>query len=173
MRRRWHLPARSHTECGRRQPLHHGRLRPGQRSNEYSASAGSSCSDNNACNGAEICDGLGTCVAGTPLQVDDANLCTEDACDPVNGVTHLPVTAVMACHDQDPCTHDDHCDGSGQCTGTRITCASEDCVSRWCDGTSVCQVAYTTNSCDDGNACSLGDRCDGAGACVGTASCSA
>jgi len=49
------------------------------------------CSDGNACNGIESCNGAGVCVAGTPPVLDDGTLCTVDACSPSTGVTHTPI----------------------------------------------------------------------------------
>jgi hypothetical protein len=51
---------------------------------------GTSCSDGNACNGAETCV-AGACTAGAPLQCDDGNACTADGCDPASGCTHTNV----------------------------------------------------------------------------------
>jgi sugar lactone lactonase YvrE len=61
------------------------------------ASAGTSCSDSNACNGDETCNGFGTCVSGTPPVVNDGNTCTADACDPVTGVSHVPLPDGTPC----------------------------------------------------------------------------
>src|SRR4051812_2009308 len=52
------------------------------------------CSDDDLCNGKEACDGLGRCLDGTPLVVDDGIACTVDTCDPATGVvTHLETPA--------------------------------------------------------------------------------
>lgn len=52
------------------------------------------CSDDDLCNGKEACDGLGRCLEGTPLAVDDGVECTVDACDPATGVvTHMETPA--------------------------------------------------------------------------------
>lgn len=57
------------------------------------APAGQACGDADACNGAESCDGQGACVT-TPVEVDDGDGCTVDACDPATGeVTHTSVGA--------------------------------------------------------------------------------
>ncbi|MBI3203074.1 MAG: hypothetical protein HYZ29_16170, partial [Myxococcales bacterium] len=53
--------------------------------------AGTACADGDVCNGSEQCDAGGTCQAGAPLVVDDANVCTTDACDPQGGVSHTPI----------------------------------------------------------------------------------
>ncbi|HEY2515473.1 MAG TPA: kelch repeat-containing protein, partial [Polyangiaceae bacterium] len=57
------------------------------------APSGTSCSDGNACDGVELCDANGSCAAGTPPAIDDGNACTADGCDPLLGVTHLPVAS--------------------------------------------------------------------------------
>ncbi len=52
--------------------------------------AGASCSDGLLCNGAERCDGAGTCMPGAPLDPDDSDESTIDlACDPTDGVVHI------------------------------------------------------------------------------------
>ena len=43
-----------------------------------------------------------------------------------------------ACDDGHACTYDDTCDGSGVCVGTGITCTSDQCTVRACNGTSSC-----------------------------------
>ena len=59
-----------------------------------SVPGGTSCSDNNPCNGLETCNGTGTCTAGVPPVLDDGDACTVDSCDPVLGVIHTPVAMV-------------------------------------------------------------------------------
>lgn len=54
------------------------------------------CDDDTVCNGAEVCLS-GTCVAGTPLVVDDGDMCSVDTCDPVTGVSNT----------YDPCSYDE------------------------------------------------------------------
>jgi len=66
------------------------------------------CSDANACNGAESCANA-TCFAGTPPELDDANPCTADSCDPAVGALHAPLAAHTVCDDFF------ECDGAGQC----------------------------------------------------------
>ncbi|MCL2825040.1 MAG: hypothetical protein FWD57_13710, partial [Polyangiaceae bacterium] len=51
-------------------------------------SGGASCSDGDACNGEEFCDGYGTCLQGEPPPIDDGDPCTIDLCDPITGVSH-------------------------------------------------------------------------------------
>ena len=48
------------------------------------------CNDGNMCNGLELCNPFsGTCDIGLPLDCDDLDPCTIDACDPLTGCTHV------------------------------------------------------------------------------------
>jgi hypothetical protein len=50
------------------------------------------CDDNDVCNGIETCDpNTGGCLAGTPLDCDDSEDCTEDSCDPNTGCSNTPI----------------------------------------------------------------------------------
>jgi subtilase family serine protease len=132
-------------------------------------SGGTPCSDGNVCNGIELCDGGGTCRTGPPLAVDDGNPCTADSCDPVAGVSHVPAELGTLCDDGNACSYADVCNAGGACIGTPITCASDACHQRTCNGTSSCTATpLPGQSCDDGNACTYADACDVGGACVGT-----
>ncbi len=64
---------------------------------------GESCSDSDACNGDETCNGFGTCLAGTPPIVNDRNACTTDSCDPGTGVSHVPVDDGTSCSGRGVC----------------------------------------------------------------------
>jgi hypothetical protein len=83
--------------------------------------AGTSCSDGNVCNGAELCDAKGTCTAGTPPNCDDGNTCTADSCDPAAGCKSVPSPGAT-CNDGDACTETDVCDGAGVCKGSGDVC---------------------------------------------------
>lgn len=76
---------------------------------------GAVCSDDNACNGVEACDGAGTCQAGAAPVLDDDNACTTDACDPASGVSHAPTSSGSSCSDSDACNGEELCDGAGAC----------------------------------------------------------
>ena len=153
------------------------------------------CSDGNACNGTETCQG-GLCVAGLPPDCDDGNPCTHD-CDPAVGCLHTPVADGQACSDGNPCTTPDTCqagtctsgpplpDGSACSDGDRCTLAdtcragacvggpprncSDDntCTSDGCDPLTGC--THTTlpdgSVCDDRDACTVNDACSG-GTCI-------
>lgn len=96
---------------------------------------GTSCSDNNVCNGTEICDNAGSCLAGTPLPTDDSNPCTIDTCDPITGVAHTPAPTTTTCPGQGVCSGPGHCNGTGGCTpGDPITLTDDGnaCTLEWC-----------------------------------------
>jgi hypothetical protein len=117
---------------------------------------------------ATTCDGdMPTCAQCTQAQcVSGVYKCT----------TMSPSTT--ACDDGNPCTYNDHCNGSGTCIGgNTVSCVSTQCQNRSCNGTSSCTVTNlgSTTSCNDGNACTYNDHCDGAGNCIsgGTVTCTA
>jgi MYXO-CTERM domain-containing protein len=78
---------------------------------------GVSCGDADACNGAEVCDAMGACAAGTPSTCEDESPCRIGACDPAVGCV-LEVDEGAACDDADPCTTDDVCQADATCAGT-------------------------------------------------------
>ncbi len=67
---------------------------------------GRSCEDGSACTTLDACDASGACVGGAPLVCDDGIECTEDACDPTGGCTHVvrddvpPAVAITAAQDR-------------------------------------------------------------------------
>src|SRR5439155_544898 len=83
------------------------------------------------CSFNDTCDGSGLCV-GTALT------CTSDQCNTrtCNGTSSCTVTPLTgtSCDDGDACSFNDTCDGSGQCVGTALTCTSDQCNTRTCDG---------------------------------------
>jgi len=114
------------------------------------------CDDGDLCTENDQCSG-GEC-AGTPVDCDDDNVCTDDACNPANGnCEHSNNTDF--CDDGNACTADDQCSG-GDCAGTAITCDDGNpCTDDSCDTQSGCVFTPNTVSCDDGNACTADDRC--------------
>lgn len=66
------------------------------------------------------------------------------------------------------CTYGTTCDGAGTCGGGgTVTCSSDACTSRTCNGTATCTVVPkpVNTSCSDGNACNGLESCDGSGTC--------
>jgi hypothetical protein len=109
---------------------------------------GTSCSDGNACNGAEVCQG-GVCVAGTPV--------------PEGG----------PCNTGNPCTNNDVC-RSGVCVAGTIRANGSSCSdANECNGNETCQQGVCTpgtpaangTECGDGEPCNGSDTCQ-SGACV-------
>ncbi len=129
---------------------------------------GAACEDGDACTSSDTCDAAGTCQPGTPVQVDDGEVCTTDTCDSVTGVSHTP-TPGAACDDANACTTGDSCDATGTCQpGAPVsTDDGNDCTSDACDP--VAGITHTPvpgASCDDGDQCTAGDTCDAAASCV-------
>ena len=77
------------------------------------------CDDNNVCNGLETCV-AGLCQAGTPLDCDDGDICTDDMCDPLTGCEYPFNTA--PCDDGNLCTENDICN-QGACSGAEKDCS--------------------------------------------------
>jgi|GEM_PF-2898843 len=98
---------------------------------------GASCADTNACDGNETCY-LGACIGSDPVPLDDDNPCTDDACDPLLGVTHT--ANAVSCDDGDPCT------------------ASDVCTDRVCLGQAVAGCCVQAADCDDSDPCTV-DTC--------------
>jgi len=127
---------------------------------------GVACDDGQACTYGETCSGSGVCGGGTTIT------CTSDQCNTraCNGSASCTVTALTgtACNDSNACTYGDTCSNAGACAGTAITCTSDQCNTRACNGTATCTVAPLTGmACNDGNVCTYGEMCDSNGACGG------
>ncbi|UJR82026.1 lamin tail domain-containing protein [Sandaracinus amylolyticus] len=136
------------------------------------ASAGTACADADLCDGAEACDAAGNCVAGTPVDCSDDDLCTDDVCAPATGACTNPLAAAGAtCADEDRCDGDETCAASGACVaGTPLTCEdTSPCTTSACDPATGCTTEPVAAgvACDDGNGCTTGDACDAEGTCVG------
>src|SRR5207247_171520 len=156
------------------------------------------CNDQNACTSDSCVSGLcqytnipGCTLCSTAADCNDRNACTVDTCDAgvchntavtctsdtcntrtCNGTASCTVTPKTgaACDDGNTCSFNDTCNSGGQCVGTAITCTSDQCNTRTCNGTASCTVTpLTAAACDDGNAGSFNDTCTSGGQCAGTA----
>ncbi len=116
------------------------------------------CTNRMVCDGDETCqDGL--CLPGPPLDCDDADACTVDACDSALGCT----SAALDCDDADACTVD-ACDSALGCTSVALDCDDADaCTVDGCDPALGC--AGVALDCDDADACTA-DACDPALGCT-------
>lgn len=132
--------------------------------------AGRSCADGSVCNGTEVCNSAGQCLAGASLVVDDGNSCTTDWCDPVSGVQHSPALG-QVCSDGNACTGSDACTSTATCVGSPLTAAQIDdhnsCTVDSCDPViGVRHVPGPGGLCSDGNVCNGLEACDTGGQCV-------
>jgi hypothetical protein len=124
------------------------------------------------CSTATVCAGTcagGECSGGLPIECDDGNPCTSDACDPGSGdCTHDDRPDGAACDDGDACTAGEACTGGDCAGGTATVCDDENaCTLDGCaPGTGCAHVAVADGtSCGDGNACN-GDESCVAGTCL-------
>jgi hypothetical protein len=89
---------------------------------------GTSCGDGNACNGAETCQS-GACANGAPLDCDDGQECTADACDAALGCTHTNIASGTPC-----AGGTGTCNGSGACVPSVVTVFEdlfEETLAKW------------------------------------------
>jgi len=136
----------------------------------------SACDNGLFCDGAEPCDAVNDCQAGTAPTLDDGVNCTTDACDEDNDVvTHTA--------DNSACDNGAFCDGAETCdvvndcqAGTAVDCSggTDQCNTGFCDeGADQCDATPQPSgtTCDDGDSCTGTDICDGSGSCGGVPIC--
>ncbi len=120
------------------------------------------CDDGLFCNGAETCDALLGCQAGTPPAVDDGVACTDDSCDEVNDViVNTPNNA--NCDDGLFCNGAETCDALLGCqAGTPpVVDDGVPCTDDSCDEVNDIVVNAPNNAnCDDGAFCNGAETCD-------------
>ncbi len=127
--------------------------------------SGAACDDGNMCTGgAKTCSADGVCMGGgPPINCDDANPCTDDACDPATGCTHTPNTASCA---RDACSSADRCEAGACVAGPPVDCDDKNpCTDDACDPASGCKHTNRTGACN-ADACTMNAQCV-AGACTG------
>jgi hypothetical protein len=107
------------------------------------------CIDGDACTIGDHCE-EGVCM-GTPIDCDDGDPCTDDACDGLGGCQYEDNAA--DCDDGNECTVADECD-QGQCTGFAMQCdclVDEDCDpfedDDICNGTLYCDTESLPYQC--------------------------
>jgi hypothetical protein len=109
------------------------------------------CDDGLYCNGAETCDAIDGCEAGTAPNCSDGVGCTTDSCDEgTDSCANAPSDA--ACDDGLYCNGTETCDADADCQpGTAIECADGfACSVDSCDeGTDACDADFSTCTCGD------------------------
>jgi len=126
------------------------------------------CDDGQFCNGAETCDPVFNCLAGTPPNCavldDDGVACTDDVCDPAANAGAggcVNVASDANCDDGVACT-DNTCDPVLNCVFTANDANCDDgvgCTDDTCDGVLGCQFVPNDANCNDGVGCTNG-TCD-------------
>jgi len=124
---------------------------------------GTACDDATLCNGNETCSAVGVCQAGTTVDCNDNNQCTDDFCDAVLGCQNVFMTG-PSCDDGLYCTVEDQCVNNG-CFGTARNCTDAvNCTVDSCDETNnVCVHAATDSLCPS-TSCRTG-RCNATSGC--------
>lgn len=127
---------------------------------------GQSCDDGDPCTWGDACTASGTCQGNTITCTGDT--CVNRTCNGTASCTETPRTG-QTCDDGNPCTWGDACTASGTCSGIGISCLSDGCMSRSCNGSAACSSAPVNigGSCDDGDACTVGETCSVSGVCGG------
>lgn len=123
-----------------------------------------SCDDGDGCTVNDVCK-AGAC-AGTALDCNDENKCTDDKCVPGTGCSYTYNN--IPCQDGNPCTLEDSC-VDGQCLSTmKKSCDDSDpCTTEFCDlADGICKFEYNDAACDDGDECTEGESCTN-GNCFG------
>lgn len=131
---------------------------------------GTPCSDDTVCNGDEACF-VGSCVTSTPPpELDDANPCTADECDPSTGAVHTPAAPGSSCDDGDVCNGVATCDEFAVCSLSPAPLVDDNnpCTADACDPSSgVSHIALPVGtSCVDSDVCNGDEACDGFGGCT-------
>ena len=124
------------------------------------------CDDGDPCTIGDACK-AGECASGPPVDCDDGNVCTDDACSaPLGKCEHT--ASDNQCDDGNECTTGDLCQ-DGTCGFTGLLDCDDDnvCTDNICDPGVGCIDLLNQAPCDDANECTLGDQC-ALGECAGT-----
>ena len=124
------------------------------------------CADDDACDGAEICDSVTGCQEGTALVCDDGDVCNgAETCDSAEGCQE---GTALVCDDNDACNGAETCDNVDGClAGAVLICDDNDACNgvETCDSVAGC-LEGTAPVCDDNNVCNGFETCDSLLGCV-------
>jgi hypothetical protein len=120
---------------------------------QLNRSSGTACTSDGAfCTGAEVCDGLGTCVSpGDPCTGPDGDGDCRESCNETTDSCTANDPNASLCDDGDPCTGSDSCQ-AGSCAGSDRPEGAGCSDGLFCNGGEVCVFGTCT---------SLGDPCAG------------
>jgi len=125
------------------------------------------CDDGAFCNGAETCDAVLDCQAGTAPSTDDGVACTDDSCDEDTD-SIVNVASDGNCDDGQFCNGTETCDavldcqaGTAPSTDDGVACTDDSCD----EGADVIVNAVNNGNCDDGAFCNGAESCDAASGC--------
>ena len=125
------------------------------------------CSDDQFCNGEEVCDPLNGCQGGTAPDCADQVPCTMDSCsEPMDKCVHEPSDAL--CSDGSYCNGAEKCDATAGChVGTSVNCDDGiECTADACnEGTDSCDYSPNDAACDDGLFCTGLETCSPSSGC--------
>ncbi len=130
---------------------------------------GTSCSNFSPCDGGEICNGQGSCVAGAPIDCGPCNACdrTTGICRPANNDATCPGDG-NRCFEAFACAN-------GTCVGTQpVVCGADQCHDPGTCIPATGQCSDPTSkangiACTSNNLCVQGATCQN-GACTGGSS---
>jgi hypothetical protein len=135
------------------------------------------CDDKQACTEGGHCNGAGGCEGLVPSCPTEEATCARTVdCDGNGGCTYDNPLWTTPCTDNDPCTHSEHCSGSGYgpeaCVWNSVTVCPNGpspCVISTCNVEGGCDLRFAEpgTPCDDGNICTVDDVCDDKGGCAG------
>jgi len=153
------IPGNTPPDCTPTNPCLEGSCQPGQGCVTTPRADGSPCDNGNLCDGTDSCR-QGQCLpAGSPLDCDDDNPCTEDSCDPHSGCVHDQVADGTSCSDGLACNGAETCQAGACQAGSAPSCDDDNaCTQDSCDDVLGCQHQQMPegSSCGDGRTCQKG-----------------
>ncbi|UCG17296.1 MAG: PKD domain-containing protein, partial [Phycisphaerales bacterium] len=125
------------------------------------------CANSLFCDGAEVCDPVNGCQAGSPVNCGDGVACTVDSCnEATDSCDNVPDNSL--CDDGSFCNGAEVCDSVNGCQagspvdcGDGIACTVDSCN----EATDSCDHAPDNNLCDDGLYCDGAEECDPVNGC--------
>lgn len=124
---------------------------------------GTLCPDADKCNGDEVCNAIGHCVAGPAPDCQITDACREGYCDAATGCQIRNRADQTPCPDTTVCNGEEVCVGGICQPGTPLVCADiNPCTDDSCDQTNGCRHVTRPNCifCPNGPSDCPGDACN-------------